>query len=307
MPAYNAGKYILEAVNSVLQQSYTCLELVIVNDGSTDDTAYKLESISDSRVKVFHQKNAGQCAAANKAYSLSSGSLIKFFDADDVLSPHFIASQVATLNGQFNAIAFGSWGRFYNDDLNTFKLEKNWITTNDVPFNWLIASMSKSQVMLQCGLWLIPRHILDNAGLWNEELSLINDFEFMIRVLLCADELRFSDNAILYYRSGIKGSLSSTTSAKAALSAYDSVNLGTQYLLQRCNTSYVRQIVANHFKSLVYSFYPIHKELTSLAEKRIAELGGTSLPYPAGGYTKILSTLLGWKTVKLIKQKLNIL
>src|ERR1700761_7192282 len=89
MPAYNAGNYIMAAINSVIDQSYQNWELIIVNDGSTDNTGTELENINDSRIKIYNQTNKGQCAAANAAFGFSTGELIKFMDADDLISPDF--------------------------------------------------------------------------------------------------------------------------------------------------------------------------------------------------------------------------
>lgn len=301
MPAYNAARYVAEAIQSVIRQTYPNWELIIVNDGSTDDTANVVGGFSDPRIKIYHQENRGQCAAANRAFQLSSGQYIKFFDADDLLSERCLETQIAVLKGGEHAIAYSDWGRFYNDDMNTFTLNKDWLREDIHPFEWLIKSMTDKQVMLQCAIWLIPRKILEKSGLWNEKLSLINDFEFIIRVLLCAEQLHFADGATLYYRSGVTGSLSGTTSAKGALSAYNSVDWGTQHLLDFRDTPEVRKISANCFQQLVYSFYPGHKELVNKAETRISELGGADAPFPAGGVTKKLSDLFGWKATQKFK------
>lgn len=301
MPAYNAGEYIVDTVKSITDQSYTNWELIIVNDGSTDDTAAIINQLTDSRIKVFHQENKGQCAAANQAFQLSNGKLIKFMDADDLLSPNYIHNQVSMINGDNDVIAFAAWGRFYNNSLATFHLDDSFLTSSMKPAEWLIASMTDKQVMLQCALWLIPRKILEVSGLWNETLSLINDFEFFIRVLLCARELRFTNDAILYYRSGLAQSLSATTSAKGAESAYHSVNLGTQHLLKQETSNRVKKIAADCFQRLVYTFYPQHKAIVHKAALKVKELGGSSIAFPAGGYTKILESILGWKTTQYLK------
>jgi len=301
MPAYNAGKYIGDAVTSILKQSYSNWELIIVNDGSTDDTVQQLEKITDSRIKVFHQENKGQCSAANQAFHLSKGNLIKFMDADDLISSNYIENQVKCLRDETNAIATASWGRFYNDDLNTFKLNDDIIKQDCKPIDWLIQLMDKAQAMMQCALWLIPREVLDRSGLWDESLSLINDFEFFIRVLLCTHEVKFTDDAILYYRSGLDNSLSRLKSREGVESAFNSINKGTSYMLGYENSHRVKKAAANSLQSFVYTFYPYQKDLTSIAEKRIRDLGGSTIPFPAGGYTKILRDILGWKLTKGIK------
>jgi glycosyltransferase involved in cell wall biosynthesis len=303
MPAYNAGKYISEAINSIIAQSYQNWELIIVNDGSTDDTAGELKKITDERVKVYDQHNQGQCAAANKAFGFSKGALIKFMDADDMISINHISSQVAVLSGTTKDIAFGSWGRFYDDDIETFSLNAEIIKLDMKPFDWLVQSMTGKQVMLQCALWLIPRSILDCSGLWDDRLCLINDFEFFIRVLLHSQQLKYSENAILYYRSGVPGSLSGTRSAKSARSAYNSINWGTQHLLKVENTPRIRRIAADCFQDLIYTLYPDHKEIVKEARQKVKEYGGSDIPFQAGGYTKILVQLMGWKAAKIIRSR----
>ncbi len=301
MPAYNAGRFILQSVNSVIDQSYKNWELIIVNDGSTDDTEQLLKTVANSRIRIHMQENKGQCAAANQAFSLSAGTLIKFMDADDLLSANYLEAQVKVLKDAPNAIAYSSWGRFYHDDLSSFKPDSAFKTGSMKPLDWLTASMAAGEVMLQCALWLIPRPLLKKSGLWNEQLSLINDFEFIIRVLLTAQELRYAAGSMLYYRSGLQNSLSSSVSISAAASAYNSIDWGTRYLLSQSDDPTIRKIAADCFQRFVYQFYPAHQPLVGQAEARIQELGGSAVSFPAGGYTKWLAGLLGWKMTKKIK------
>ena len=84
MPAYNAGKYIREAIVSVLEQSFTDLELLIVNDGSTDNTLSVINTFRDDRIRVINQQNSGVAAALNNGLQHSNAPLIARFDADDI-------------------------------------------------------------------------------------------------------------------------------------------------------------------------------------------------------------------------------
>lgn len=87
MPAFNADRYIMEAVNSVVSQSLDNWELIIVNDGSTDSTRVLLEQIDDVRIHVKHQENQGVSAARNAGLAVANGEFITFLDADDFLPP----------------------------------------------------------------------------------------------------------------------------------------------------------------------------------------------------------------------------
>lgn len=97
IPAYNAEKYIADTLKSIVSQSYQNLEIIIVDDGSTDNTAAIIKSFLP-RVRYLSQPNSGSCAAPrNHGLREASGNLITFFDADDIMRPNKIASQVQTL------------------------------------------------------------------------------------------------------------------------------------------------------------------------------------------------------------------
>nr|WP_294945196.1 glycosyltransferase [uncultured Mucilaginibacter sp.] len=93
MPAYNAGKYIHEAINSVLGQTFAHFELMIVNDGSTDDTLDVISSFEDDRIVVIHQANKGVAAALNTGLKYARAPYIARFDADDICYPHRLQVQ----------------------------------------------------------------------------------------------------------------------------------------------------------------------------------------------------------------------
>lgn len=300
IPAYNAAHFIYDCINSLINQSYQNIEIIIVDDGSTDSTLAVIKGFTDFRLKLIEQENKGQCNAANRAFEASTGDYIKFFDADDILSEDFIKNQVERLNGRTNAVASASWGRFYKNDINTFLLNPEVVWRDKKPLEWLISSLN-GVCMMQCALWLIPRRILNNSGLWNEKLTLINDFEFFIRVLLTSEEILFTENAILYYRSGIENSLSGSKSKAAYQSAYTSTELGVKHILNFENSGRTREVCANTFQLWSYEFYPSEIELYHKSNSWVKKLGGSKLKFPAGGKTKLLNGFLGWKLVKKFK------
>lgn len=83
MPCYNGAKYIKESISSVLEQTYTQIELIIVNDGSTDNSLEIISLCTDPRILVINQQNSGVCQARNKALAKAKGEFIAFLDADD--------------------------------------------------------------------------------------------------------------------------------------------------------------------------------------------------------------------------------
>jgi glycosyltransferase involved in cell wall biosynthesis len=97
MPAFNAGKFIDEAIASVLSQSLTDWELIVVDDGSVDGTAATASRKSDPRIRVLSQSNAGVSAARNAGLDIARGELVTFLDADDRLPPDSLLCRVTYL------------------------------------------------------------------------------------------------------------------------------------------------------------------------------------------------------------------
>jgi glycosyltransferase involved in cell wall biosynthesis len=98
MPVYNGERYIADAVNSVLAQTYVNLEIIVVDDGSTDQTLSQIESISDTRLRILRQSNQGVSAAANAGIKASHGEYLAGMGSDDIWQPNKIEKQVALLD-----------------------------------------------------------------------------------------------------------------------------------------------------------------------------------------------------------------
>ncbi len=97
IPTYNREKVIREAAISVLKQTYRDLELIIVDDGSTDATARVVEELGDPRVKYVVQENAGACVARNRGISVARGEYIAFQDSDDTWTADKLEKQIGVL------------------------------------------------------------------------------------------------------------------------------------------------------------------------------------------------------------------
>ena len=108
IPAYNAGKYIGDAINSVLVQSFTDFELLIVNDGSTDHTEETIRSFSDPRIVLINREHAGVSAALNAGLDLAKSRYIARFDADDICMPHRLEKQLGFLESHPDYVLAGS-------------------------------------------------------------------------------------------------------------------------------------------------------------------------------------------------------
>ncbi len=100
MPVYNAQDYVAEAIKSVMSQSFTDWELLVVNDGSTDDSEGVIKSFDDPRVQYFKQENRGVSAARNVGLKHMRGNYFCFLDADDELTPESLEARCAIMDSQ---------------------------------------------------------------------------------------------------------------------------------------------------------------------------------------------------------------
>lgn len=116
IPTFNRAKYILESINSVLNQTFTDYEIIVVDDGSTDDTFEKLEQlIENGTIRYYHQQNSGESAARNHGIREAKGKYVAFLDSDDLFLPSKLEKQVTFLN-KYPDIGFvHSWYSKFND------------------------------------------------------------------------------------------------------------------------------------------------------------------------------------------------
>ncbi|MEC4990605.1 MAG: glycosyltransferase [Oscillatoria sp. PMC 1068.18] len=109
IPTYNAEKTIEETIQSVLSQTFTDLELIVINDGSTDSTLEVINRLEDSRLKVFSYPNAGGNVSRNRGLAKASGEYISFIDADDLWTPDKLEKQLQALKENPQAGVAYSW------------------------------------------------------------------------------------------------------------------------------------------------------------------------------------------------------
>src|SRR3954468_13602980 len=103
IPAYNHGQYVAEAIDSVLQQDYASIDLIVIDDGSADKTAAVLANYS-GRARVMSQANAGQSATINRGWTMARGEVVSYLSADDRLEPKAVTRAVAALERHAEAV-----------------------------------------------------------------------------------------------------------------------------------------------------------------------------------------------------------
>lgn len=198
IPAYNAEKYLAEAVESCLRQTHSDLEIIVVDDGSTDQTAAIVQSYS--QVRYFHQPNAGPSAARNRGIQAASGAFLQFLDADDVLLPEKIARCLAEFDTHPDA------GVVYTDyEVRDAALQAPATGVAkppiSVPQEQILAHLVASAVTLfQLSCALLRRSVLTEAKPFDERLRIAEDWLFWIKLARRGVKFLFLPEPLVWYR-----------------------------------------------------------------------------------------------------------
>jgi glycosyltransferase involved in cell wall biosynthesis len=231
IPTYNYARFIAEAVASVHSQSYSNWEIIVVDDGSTDNTEEVVQRIAaaDPRISYLRQDNARQAAARNYGIRQAQGSYFQFLDADDLIEPQKLAQQVAFLEQHPDVdITYCGVRYFSSEGAGELLLSRQYSSWEDSGAWMPEISGQGKQVLLALlrnnimvvNAPLIRREVIDRVGFFDVDLTPVEDWEYLIR---CAAEgVVFSFNDVggaraLVRAHGESSSLNQTRYLGAAL------------------------------------------------------------------------------------------
>jgi glycosyltransferase involved in cell wall biosynthesis len=299
IPAFNAQEWIADTLRSAMAQTWNRKEIIVVDDGSTDQTLTIARQFVSDSIKVIAQHNQGAAAARNKAFSLSHGQYIQWLDADDLLAPDKIAQQLKVLdyNASKRLLLSSAFGKFrYRYYRATFSATSLWCNLS--PADWLVRKLGEN-IFMQTASWLVSRELTEAAGPWNTALLGDDDGEYFCRVILESESIRFVPDAKLYYRSPIVGTLSQIGKSKAKLEAHwKSMRLHILYLRRLEESERVRQACLAYLQTSFVYFYPELPDVVHEIEMLATELGGRLMPPQLSWKYSWIRDIFGWKPAK---------
>ena len=300
-PFYNAEKFLAQSIESALSQTWSNKEIILINDGSSDNSLCVAKRYESANVKVISIENSGQCAATNTGLNIAQGDFIQYLDADDILHPDKIAIQIGCLINEPHCVAIGPWARF-TDDISKAVFVREEVWKSAVPADWIKTQWNGGGMMANSA-YLIPRNISEKAGYYDESLNYNNDFEYFTRVVLSSNQVIFCDEAKTYYRSEINSSLSQRRSYEAALSEYNAKRSSIIHLLKLNTDQSTKESCASAMFSFLYNLDPNYSELFKTASKDIDDLSVKSFKI-SQKKLDFLSRLIGWKSALTIRKVL---
>lgn len=274
IPAYNAQRWIAESLESALAQTWRRKEIVVVDDGSTDDTVAVAHRYESRHVLVVAQKNQGAAVARNTAYANCQGDYIQWLDADDVLDPKKVELQMRAADyASSRTLISGAWSFFhYRKRKARFTPSPLWADLS--PVEWLTRKLETSPHM-QTDNWLVSRELSDLAGPWDPRLWRDNDGEYFCRVLLASDGTKFVPEARSYYRAaGFKSISHIGGSSKKLESLFLSMRLHMGYLRSLEDSPRTRAACASYIRTWLHEFYPFRMDIANELKSMASELGG---------------------------------
>jgi glycosyltransferase involved in cell wall biosynthesis len=299
IPAYNVQEWIADTIRSAVDQTWPRKEIIVVDDGSTDQTFSIARQFASKELKVITQQNQGAAAARNKAFSLCQGDYVQWLDADDLLAPDKIARQmrVAEHCGDSRTLLSSAWGRFiYRVDRAKFAPTALWRDLS--PVDWLICKMSES-VFMQTDSWLVSRDLCEAAGSWDTRQLSDDDGEYFCRVILASNGIRFVPEAKTFYRITRSNRLSYVGLLEKKQDALLlSIQLHVKYVRSLEDSDRVRTACVRFLQDSLIYFYPERPDMVAELETLAFALGGRLKAPRLRWKYAWMKPLFGWDLAK---------
>ncbi|CVK19946.1 glycosyltransferase family 2 protein [Sporomusa sphaeroides] len=195
MPAYNLEKYISDSIMSVQRQTYTDWQLLVIDDGSKDETPNIVQAIavSDQRVQLLCQKNSGSAGARNAGLNAATGKYIAFLDGDDLWEPTFLAELLAAKQAAGTAMAYCGYLHLYDVGLKS-KFSYPYVSGD------ILEAVIRGKTQVHIGCLLVDKSVIEQNNIRFTEGCLIGqDQEFIIKLVAVA-EVQAVPRELMQYR-----------------------------------------------------------------------------------------------------------
>jgi len=256
IPLYNKEKYVAETINSVLAQSYTNFEVVIVNDGSTDGSLAVASTFSDPRIKVITIDNAGVSVARNTGIKSAKHDWVAFLDADDWWDPSFLEEMIKAIEGYPEHKLFASGrSRVFQGIIERYR-NKYLPGDGETKVINYYKVISRFLPMVHSSNVVIKRSHIDNVGLFRPGQRQHEDHDLWLR-LAVNEPVVFVNKELSYYRKTDENTASQGVYPVSDFSIYLRTLLEVKQKISEEEKIYYKQYYTR-FTSLVYLKYKRH-------------------------------------------------
>ena len=314
VPVFNVEKYVRECLISIQNQTLKEIEIILINDGSTDDSIQNIADLidRDKRIILINQKNGGLSSARNTGLEYAKGEYISFIDSDDYLNDKFLECLYIEAKRENLDIVRGSFQRPKDsdnklawEDVDVNKLKPDLVITGGE----LLKLLSIYNLKMMVWLSLYKRDFLDSNHLRFEEGIILEDVEFMPRVLLLARRVRAIKRKNYFYRVREDSILGNIQNSKKHLDAIGQF-LKKDLLIKNVNN---QESINYLCRALLYSYFSYAREVSITPDFELLNQATKSLSIrgviPLKSYIKLkiqifLIKRIGIKQYNSLKMKL---
>ena len=198
MPAYNASKFIAESISCVQNQTFINWELIIIDDGSTDNTAEVVKPfLTDARIRYIYQKNGKQGKARNNAIKNSKGNLIAFLDADDIWTADKLTKQTELFSKSDVDLIFTD-GYSFSSTIDQAVANMNTIVGEVDLNNSLHLFLERNQIPILSVV--VKKSAIEAVGMFSEIPSITEDYQLWLKLLVAGYKFYGMKEKLFYYR-----------------------------------------------------------------------------------------------------------
>lgn len=249
IPLYNKEKFVADAVNSVLQQTFVDFEIIIVEDCSTDKSLEVVSKIQSDKIKfLHHDKNKGLSASRNTGIRNSNANFITFLDADDVWKPNYLA-KIKSLIHQFpEAKLFATnYEELYPNNLVLLPKNNSSNFKNDTIISDFFQTSLAQPLYCSCSL-CVEKSVFDEIGFYDEKISFGEDVDFNIRAN-SAYQLAYSSEALVTYTMFSENQITNTSLKNKVILDFDAYeSLANKNPSLKKYLDFNRYVFARHYK-----------------------------------------------------------
>lgn len=307
IPVFNSEKYLAKSIESALSASWPYKEIIVVDDGSTDNSYGIAQSYSALGVKVLNIENSGAAVARNHGLNYATGEVIQFLDADDIIHPEKFNIQMSNfeLYG-LNIISLCGWEMLVNDKnlfLNSYTPTIEKLVPSD-----LLIEMWTTRKMFQTSCWMCSKNLIESVGGWNTSLpnNPNDDGEIFSRLVLSAQSVIYCDVTLVFYREPVgRSSLSQLRSNVAVKSLFETCKIYENGLLEKRNDIKARKAIYNVYVDFIYEFGNTNPDLYLVAKQRLRDLGFRDIKRRDKGAFYVIQSVFGFEGAMRLRKILK--
>lgn len=307
IPMYNASKYIDDAIKSILSQQNITLELIIIDDGSTDNSVKQLKKYNNNIIKIYSKENGGAASARNFGLKKATGKYIMFLDSDDYISNKNICCEcINIMESQSLDILIFSF-KYYNQISNKYTIPYNYsqfATTTSNKTDLFIELISHGIFPASPCFRIIRRNYLIENNITFREGYIAEDIDWFIKTIINTSKIKVINDHSYIYRKAVYASVTNQTTLLKCNDLFTAIKESIS-LINNCDNLQLKKslysAIAYEYCILISNIYSINKLDILQDELKTFDYLLKYKLFPKIKYINLLYNILGLRsTAKLL-------